>query len=189
MSPECYDARMISSVDRRTAPFRPIRRPARMSFIALVAALIATVATGCEEEGRQRVVISGRTFDLEIAADEASRTRGMMGRTEIPEDGGMLFVFPDAGPRSFWMANCLVDIDIIYLDPLGRITAMHRMRAEPPKQDNETQLAYEQRLSHYPSRFPAQFAIELRAGTLDELDLEVEDRIDLPLDRLKALAR
>lgn len=69
------------------------------------------------------------------------------------------------------MRDCPIDIDIIFLDPSGRITAMHHMPAEPPR-DPETEPEtgvpstdkYEQRLKRYPSRYPAQFVIELAGG-------------------------
>jgi uncharacterized membrane protein (UPF0127 family) len=116
-----------------------------------------------------------------------------MGRSRIDESGGMLFVFPtkQVQRQAFWMKNCLVDIDIVYLDPLGKVTATHRMKAEPPQGHDESDAAYEARLRQhtYPSGYPAQFAIELKAGWLDQLNLKIEDRIELDLDRLKALAR
>ena len=141
----------------------------------------------------ERVVIGGQTFDLEVVADHASRELGLMNRASIDEHGGLLFIFPEKGVReqSFWMKNCLVDIDIIYLDRRGMITAMHRMKARPPRRADESETAYEARMREdsYPSGYPAQFAIELRSGWLDQLNLRVEDRIALDLDRLKAMAR
>lgn len=143
--------------------------------------------------GVERVVIGGHEFHLELAADSVSRERGMMGRASIDAHGGMLFVFPNGQVQrqSFWMKNCLVDIDIIYLDPRGKVTALHRMKAEPPQRADESDVAYETRLRQhlYPSGYPAQFAIELKSGWLDQLNLKVEDQINLDLDRLKALAR
>ncbi|MHC4990854.1 MAG: DUF192 domain-containing protein [Planctomycetota bacterium] len=148
------------------------------------------VLTGCgQTDGFVTVVIDGKTFQLEPAVDDAARTQGLMHRESISEDGGMIFIFPDAQPRAFWMGYCLVDIDIIYLDAQGRVTAMHRMKTEPPRTDNESELQYSARMSRYPSGFPAQFAIELRAGTLDQLDISVEDKIPLDLPRLKRMAR
>jgi uncharacterized protein len=141
----------------------------------------------------ERVVIGGHAFDLELAVDARSRERGLMERASVDEHGGMLFVFPNnlVQRQSFWMKNCLVDIDIIYLDPRGKVTATHRMKAEALKRADETDAAYEARLGQrtYPSGYPAQFAIELKAGWLDQLNLKVEDQVALDLDRLKAMAR
>jgi hypothetical protein len=124
-----------------------------------------------------------------VAADPASTEMGLMHRASIPDDGGMLFIFPAAERRSFWMGHCLVDIDIIFLDPRGRVTATHRMKAESPQREGESDAAYDARMPRYPSVRPAQFAIELKAGSLDRLDVGVDDRIDLDLQRLKARAQ
>ncbi len=101
----------------------------------------------------------------------------------------MLFIFPKPRVQSFWMKDCLIDIDIIYLDPQGRVTATHRMKAEPPRRENETVQAYERRLPGYTSVYPALFAIELEAGTLEQLNIGVDTKIPLDLARLKRLAR
>lgn len=53
---------------------------------------------------------------VEIAADEASRTRGLMFRRSLAQDQGMLFVFPDTDERSFWMHNTVIALDLIFLD-------------------------------------------------------------------------
>ena len=137
----------------------------------------------------ESVHIAGERFDLEPATDALSRRRGLMGRTQIPAQGGMLFVFTQPRTQSFWMGYCLVDMDLIFLDPQGRVTAAHRMKVEPPRRSDESEPAYKARLPGYSSVLPAQFAIELRAGTIDRLGLEVESKVELDLPRLKALAR
>ena len=153
--------------------------------------LVVALANACSDDGPERepLVIDGRTFELDYAVDVETRTRGLGGVAEIPEDGGMIFVFPDPEIQAFWMYDCLVDIDIIYLDARGTITAMHRMKAEPPRGPDESDRDYEARLPRYPSGYPAQFAIEVRSGWLDRLDVSVDDRIELDLDRLKVMAR
>ena len=60
--------------------------------------------------------------------------------------------------------------------------------AEPPKAASESDEAYRSRLRRYSSGLPAQFAIELPPGSLDRLGIAVEQRIELDLDRLKAVA-
>ena len=103
----------------------------------------------------------------------------------------MLFVFPDSkvGVQSFWMGHCLVDMDIIYLDRRGSVTAVHRMKAQPPQRPDESDDAYRARIPHYSSGYPAQFAIELKSGWLDRLNVKVDQRLTLDLLRLKAMAR
>lgn len=135
------------------------------------------------------VTIDGRTFRLEVSADGDSRARGLMGRESIEPDGGMLFVFPDVAMRSFWMKNCLTDMDILFLDGSGRVTAIHEMTIEPPQRPDEPEWQYEWRMPGYSSLRPAQFAIELAPRTTRELDIRRGDLIPLDLGDLKRRAR
>ncbi len=148
---------------------------------------------GCGETavppGHERVRIEGRAFDLEIAADDAKRTQGLSGRESVPENGGMLFIFPRSDRRYFVMRDCLVPIDILFLDGSGRVVASHAMEVEEPQGPEESDMAYELRLKRYGSRYGAQFAIELRGGMIAELGVEEGDQIALDLERLKAMAR
>lgn len=137
---------------------------------------------------RERIIIAGETFELEVAADDAARAAGLMHRDSIDANGGMLFIYPRAAMRSFWMANCKVDIDILFLDAKGKIVALHRMKAEPLRGEYESETAYHARLKRYSSRRAAQFAIELKAGTIDRLELKVGQIIEMDYDRLKQLA-
>ena len=133
--------------------------------------------------------IAGDSFHLELITTQETRTNGMMHRTAIAPQGGMLFIFPDTKNRSFWMKNCVVDIDLIFLDSRGIITTMYSMPIEAPQGENESDWQYEGRLSHYWSRGPARFAIELASGSIERLCLKVNQKIPLELTYLKSLAR
>lgn len=100
----------------------------------------------------------------------------------------MLFVFPRAEHRQFWMKDCLIDMDLIFLNAQGLVTALHEMPAEPPQRPDETLDEYQRRLPLYRSRYPAQFAVELPAGSIRRLGVEVENRVEMDLEGLKALA-
>lgn len=147
---------------------------------------------GCDDTaaaGVEVVEIEGEKFFLELAADNATRTLGLGGREFIAEDGGMLFVFPEPRRLNFVMRDCFVDIDVIFLDQLGNVTAVHHMPVEEPQRENESEWEYETRLERYPSRMAAQFAIELRGGKAAELGVEAGEKIELDLKRLKGLAK
>ena len=163
---------------RLGAAFATVRGVAIRS-LPLLTALLLAVATAAQPLAPLRVFLSGVAYDLELAADPASRERGLSGRTAIEPRGGMLFAFPDDAPRTFWMRDCLVDIDIVFLDRSGRVVAAHRMRAEPARQPHESAEQYLLRLRHYPSLAPARFAVELRAGSLSQLGLSVGSRVDV----------
>jgi len=180
--------------------------------ILLVAVVLATTPIGCQtngpdplatatpeevdrmlsaraDNGIETVKIKGQTFKLDLAADNPTRMLGLGGRTEIPEDGGMLFVFPESRGLRFVMRDCPIAIDVAFLDPQGVVTAVHHMPPEEPQGPDETDLLYENRLAKYSSRFAAQFAIELKGGKMEELGIKAGDKIDLDVARLKRLAR
>jgi len=59
------------------------------------------------------VIIDNKVLPLEIMSTPNAISTGMMGRENI--DGGMLFLFPEIGERSFWMKDCLISLDIIFI--------------------------------------------------------------------------
>ncbi len=147
---------------------------------------IAVILTACADHkttaDTQRVVLGDQTFELELALDRKARFKGLSDRPKISADGGMLFVFPQPRRLEFVMRRCLVPIDLIFLDPGGRIVGTHAMSVQPFDTPEE-------RLRRYTSGYPAQFAIELKGGTTARLRLEPGAKIDLPLDALKRRAR
>jgi len=157
--------------------------------VAISAALSACSSPKPAPDGFQIVTLDGADYTLELVADDATRTIGLGGRESIPEHGGMLFSFPNARTRQFVMRDCLIDIDIIFLDASGRIVATHAMTTEDPKKDSESSSEYERRLKKYSSRYPAQFAIEIRGGVLETMSYKPGDKIELDLDYLKAVTQ
>lgn len=170
-----------------------------MAAVRLIAIIIAAIGLiglafyGLRDQfitpSHETITIKGEEFTLEVSNTPSLIQQGLMGRESIPDDGGMLFIFPGADYRGFWMGHCLIDIDIIFLSPTGVVTAVHEMKAAPPQRENESDAAYRERMPQYPSVRPAQFAIELKAGSLDRLGVKPGDRIELDYLRLKQLAR
>lgn len=165
----------------------------RARLAALVTACAAAgLLGGCRDErrpGLERAEISGRIFWLEPALEDAIRVKGLGGRASIPAEGGMLFGFPQAQQMAFVMRDCPIDIDIAFLDDAGRVVARHEMKAEEPRGAGESDIDYENRLKHYPSRFAARFAVELAGGTLRKLGLREQDLVGLDLAGLKGRAK
>ena len=162
-----------------------------MALLRLIPLLLFALCTACGTTAtlptHETVTIGGEQWTLELAMDDESIRRGLMDRASLGPDEGMLFIFPDNAIRSFWMANCLIDIDLIYVDGRGTITAVHEMLIEPPQTPEESQFAYESRLRSYRSVYPARFAIELPSGSIQRLDLKPNQRLTIDLERLKSL--
>ena len=139
---------------------------------------------GCDEDKpppELTVPLAGTEFRLELALTDAQIRTGMMGRTQLDPNAGMLFVFRDERPRRFWMKDCLIPLDVLFLDKTGRIVSIHTMAVPTPQEADGP--------PSYPSHWPAQFAIELNAGRAEELKLEPGDRVPLPLPKLNRWAR
>lgn len=103
-------------------------------------------------------------FMVEIADDDEKRQRGLMFRPPLADDRGMLFQFPRATEQSFWMRNTPSSLDIIYIDPRGRIVSIAR-HATPY---SETPI---------PSNGAANGVLELRAGRADEIGAKPGDQV------------
>jgi uncharacterized membrane protein (UPF0127 family) len=153
-------------------------------LIALTAACDDAAAPGSPAERAApegpisvSVALAGARWHLELAADPARRHLGMGKRSRIPEGTGILFSFLRAEPRAFVMRDCLVPIDIAYLDAEGRVVAIHTMAVEPPRRADESDIDYEERLPGYISGAPAQFAVEVAGGSFAALGLGVGDLV------------
>jgi uncharacterized membrane protein (UPF0127 family) len=106
---------------------------------------------------------------VEIADDDFERARGLMYRTALAEDRGMLFVFDAEQKLSFWMKNTLIPLSIAFMDSEGRIVDIQDMKPlddDPPS---------------YVSAEPAQYALEVNQGFFEERGVKVGDRAELPV--------
>jgi uncharacterized membrane protein (UPF0127 family) len=105
---------------------------------------------------------------VEVADDLFERARGLMYRTALGVNRGMLFVYPEEQKLSFWMRNTLIPLSIAFIDSELRIVDIQDMRPlddEPPS---------------YVSSGPAQYALEVNQGFFEERGVKVGDRVELP---------
>ncbi|MBX3359511.1 MAG: DUF192 domain-containing protein [Phycisphaeraceae bacterium] len=172
---------------RLTSPLTVLR-----TMMILVVIGSAAILPGCDEKAGADVApatIAGKKFFLEIVADNDSRMKGLMHRDHIDDDGGMIFVFPFPDRQAFWMGNCEVDMDILYLDSSGRVVSTAEMKKERPRGPDETEQQYDARMPRYPSRFAAQFAIEVQAGMVKRLGVKAGDLVQFDHEGLKKRAK
>ncbi len=132
-----------------------------------------TEETTSEPSGLRTVAIDASGGDrvvvrVEIANNFFEQARGLMHRTTLGEDRGMLFVYPDERPLSYWMKNTLIPLSIAYIDAEGRITDILDMK---PLDD---------RPPHYVSPEPVRYALEVNKGFFKERGVKVGDHAELP---------
>ncbi|MEN1728072.1 MAG: DUF192 domain-containing protein [Pseudomonadota bacterium] len=133
--------------------------------------LLGAVLTGCQANGSTtlpHVDFEGHRYFVDIADDDESRAMGLMFVDEMDENRGMFFIFPRVAPRSFWMRNTRIPLDIIYLDSDLRVVSI--ADAIPCRT---------QRCPSYPSDGPAQFVLELNAGQAEAIGLGPGDQVQV----------
>jgi uncharacterized protein len=105
----------------------------------------------------------GSFLQMEIARTGTEQTRGLMFRTFLPEDHGMLFVFKHPGNNWFWMKNTLIPLDIIWMDEKKRI--IHIEYQVPPCKMDPCPV--------YGPRTESLYVLEVNAGVAQRRDLQV----------------
>ena len=119
------------------------------------------------------VELNRQRFSVELADTQDKRALGLMFRDSMPDDHGMLFVFPGETRRSFWMKNTRIPLDIFYFD--SNLTLVSVAENTPPCRSPECPT--------YPSDGPAKYVLELNAGKAAELGVKTGDVLELHLDR------
>ena len=105
----------------------------------------------------------------ELARTPAEQQRGLMGRTSLADDSGMLFIFPDSTVRSFWMKNTLIPLDIIFFDDAGLFVSQATMVPCPAGGECPFTL----------SEGPVRFALEVPAGFVQKAGIVRDWRLML----------
>ncbi|WP_278976692.1 DUF192 domain-containing protein [Oligella urethralis] len=112
----------------------------------------------------QLLRLGNSTLEVEIAATNQSRQRGLMHRHVMAEERGMLFVFEQAERLCFWMRNTYIPLSIAYLDKDATIIEIFDMQALDERSVCSTA--------------PAQFALEVNQGWFERHHIQVGQRVE-----------
>lgn len=108
-----------------------------------------------------------KLFSIEIADESSEQERGLMFRTEMPDDRGMLFPLNVTREASFWMENTPMPLDLLFIGEDGRVKAI--LKGQP--------------FSRAPISpgVPVRFVLELKEGTSAKNGIEPGDRLRHPV--------
>jgi uncharacterized membrane protein (UPF0127 family) len=138
-------------------------------FVRLAAGLVlGALIQSCAAKGPY-VELKGQRYSIEVAEDDAAREHGLMDRTEMAIDHGMLFVFQDDIPRAFWMKNTKIALDMLFFDADRRLVSVQH--DVPP--------CLADPCPAYSSGAPARYVLELNAGQAHKLGLVPGDELTI----------
>jgi uncharacterized membrane protein (UPF0127 family) len=109
-----------------------------------------------------------QNFSIELALSDKQMEQGLMFRRSMPANAGMLFDFKQPTNVTMWMKNTVIPLDMLFLDPRGRIIDIHE-RAVPYSTDVIA------------GKAPARYVIELNGGTVARLGIKPGDQATSPV--------
>src|SRR3972149_1009659 len=111
------------------------------------------------------------TLRVEIARTYEARMQGLMHRTAMPEDSGMLFIFEEDSTGGFWMKNTLIPLSIGFISRDWRLLEILDMKVAPDPEKGPFDI-------YAPSR-PYRYALEVNQGYFKRKGIEPGVRVEL----------
>lgn len=120
------------------------------------------------------VCFGASCFYPEVAQTMSQKEKGLMGRDQLAEDGGMLFVYDQEIRPAFWMKNMRMALDFIWISEKGQVVDIHQ-EVPPCGQDCPSIV----------SRYPLKYVLEISAGTVEKIGIEIGDHALIKLGETK----
>lgn len=164
--------------------FRPLIFVAVIGFATLLFSALITPVKGEDPwslEGQNRLASelatittpSGTIIFAEIADTPAKRAHGLMFRSTLAPDHGMLFVFPRSAYWTFWMKNTYIALDILWIDHDGYIVHLEPRVPICTRQDEGC--------PRYHPRKQSRYVLEIPAGMTERLGLTLGTRLSIKM--------
>lgn len=139
--------------------------------VKLLSVIFLTIfLVGCLHNDKNLVLqtdIGEIPITVELADTPETRRRGLMFRTKMPRDEGMLFDFQETREVAFWMRNTFIPLDMIFIDERGTIKHIHHN-------------AIPQDPTSIPSKYPVRFVLEINGGLAKQYGLKPGDQVRHP---------
>jgi uncharacterized protein len=116
----------------------------------------------------------GSTVHVELAKTEAERNFGLMERTALPQGRGMLFIHDQPGHYGYWMYDCKIGLDILWMDQNHRIVEMSP-NTPPCKGKSNT-------CPSYGGRETSIYVLELPVGSIKAHQLAVGQTVNFNVE-------
>ena len=146
-------------------------------MIPVLKALLLSIALGCAGAGTiaapdgPAVAVGNVVFEVEIADTPQLRSKGLSGRDGLADMSGMLFVFESGRTSNFWMKGMRFPIDFVWIGEECTVVDTHP-NAQPPAAGTD-----DDQLTLYSSDSPAVYTLEINAGKVAEVGIEVGDSV------------
>ena len=137
---------------------------AQRLYAILIALLLVACASVQAETGEIELAINGHKLSAEVARTDAQRMTGLMHRRMLPENRGMLFIFPDISRHGMWMMNTYVPLSVAFVDERGVIVNIEDM--EPLTQN-----------AHNAAK-PVKYALEMNRGWFKKRGIKAGAKIE-----------
>ena len=123
-------------------------------------------------KGVVEVTVNGHTVNAEVANTEIERAKGLMFRTSLDKNAGMLFIFPNQAQHAFWMANTKIALDIIWANQDRQI--VHISHNTPPCTRTGDFAAY---CTTYKPNSNAKYVQEVNAGWAESKNVKTGNQL------------
>jgi len=123
---------------------------------------------------RGMIKVDDIVLDVEIADTDATRTRGLMFREQLPYNQGMFFVFDDEQVRSMWMLNMQFPLDLIWFDKAGNVVHIEK-NTQPCKSALETAAC----TFRSAEGKKAQYVLEVTAGFIEKFGITENSKLQI----------